>query len=310
MTGPRKILAVLMTIGVLLWSLQVRADEALDLEKATTSYDAGRYEEGAERLRRLLDPKRSNALRDEDKVLSARAYYTACLVALGREQEARQQIDKIYRQRPTYKPDPVVFPAGVIDLFVEERQHLEKELLEAEAAKRQREQQEWLVKEKAREEQEAHLAELRRLASEESVVVRNSRWIAAVPFGVGQFQNGDTALGYTLLVTEVLAAGAALGTTVALVALSADAASHLHLQPDWMVDWKEANQRFQAVGQVANYSSLVFAALAVGGILQAEVAFVPGKQEVRSRPLPQSPPVAPTVSVGQAGVLLGLQGRF
>ena len=36
---------------------------------------------------------------------------------------------------------------------------------------------------------------LEKLASEETVIHVNSRWLALVPFGVGQFQNRQTALG-------------------------------------------------------------------------------------------------------------------
>ena len=43
------------------------------------------------------------------------------------------------------------------------------------------------------------ITELERLASEELHVRHNSRWIALIPGGVGQFQNDQDALGWTLL---------------------------------------------------------------------------------------------------------------
>ena len=60
------------------------------------------------------------------------------------------------------------------------------------------------------------------LASQESVVVRHSRWIAALPFGVGQFQNGQEGLGYALLVSEALLAGASITSGVIYMELLAD----------------------------------------------------------------------------------------
>jgi hypothetical protein len=52
------------------------------------------------------------------------------------------------------------------------------------------------------------------------------------------------------------------------------------------------------------------AVLALGGILQAELAFVPEIREVRTRPLPTPPPMLPTVGAVDSGFVLGVFGKF
>jgi hypothetical protein len=58
------------------------------------------------------------------------------------------------------------------------------------------------------------------------------------------------------------------------------------------------------------YSTAALALLAVGGVVQAEIAFVPETKETRSRPVPAPPQVTPTVGGGPSGFLLGFQARF
>src|SRR6185437_9441360 len=41
-----------------------------------------------------------------------------------------------------------------------------------------------------------------------------ARWIAAVPFGAGQFQNGDTVLGVCFAAGEALLGGASIATVL------------------------------------------------------------------------------------------------
>src|SRR5689334_17121152 len=119
MTSSRKISAALAASVVLLATGVARADDATELESAKASYDAGRYPEGAEAFRKILDPTSSRALRSPNAIERARAYYAACLIALGKVDEAKDQFEKLLRQNPRFKPDPVVFPRQVTDPFFE-----------------------------------------------------------------------------------------------------------------------------------------------------------------------------------------------
>jgi tetratricopeptide (TPR) repeat protein len=310
MTSPRKILPAFVTMVMLTRATYVLADEAGDLEKGTSSYDAGRYEEGAERLRQMLDSERVNGLKEPRNIERARAYLAACLVALGRLEEAKREIDRIYRQNPVYIPDPVIFPGRVIDLFADERQRLKEEILKAERAKAEQEKENRLKQEQAREKQQEYLNTLRQLAADESIVVRHSRWIAAVPFGMGQFQNGDTGLAYAFLVSELLALGTSVGSMGVLLTLSTDASNHL-VSPETGrdVDWTDLNQRLRTAQAINIYSTAAFVGLALGGVLHAQLTFVPEVREHRTRPLP-TPPVVPNVSLMDSKFVFGLQGRF
>ena len=61
--------------------------------------------------------------------------------------------------------------------------------------------------EEEKQRQARRLAMLEELASTETVIERHSRWFALVPFGAGQFQNGQTAEGWLFLIGEGLLAG-------------------------------------------------------------------------------------------------------
>src|SRR5262245_26320509 len=100
MTRSRRIPAAVAAIALFLSAGIVRADDATELERGKTSYDAGRYAEGAERFKEILNPASPNALRSAVAVERARAYYAACLIALGRTDEANEQIEKLLRNNP------------------------------------------------------------------------------------------------------------------------------------------------------------------------------------------------------------------
>src|SRR5690606_30400888 len=67
------------------------------------------------------------------------------------------------------------------------------------------------------EERRKRLEELERLAAEETVILENPRWLMHVPFGVGQFQNGNKTLGWTFLIGESVLAATALGSGIILL---------------------------------------------------------------------------------------------
>lgn len=297
-----RLVEALVVCALLARAPHARADEATDVEKGTTSYDAGRYAEGAERFHQMLDPANPNSLKDPKKIQRARAYYAACLIAMKRIDEAKEQIERIYRQEPMYMPDPVVFPGEVLDLFADSRQRFKEQILKesqlhADGAK------------KAQQEVDDYVAKLRALASSETTVVRHQRWMAVIPFGVGQFQNGQDGLGYTFLISEIVAAGLSLGSAGVILALSADGTSRLRAgSPN--VEWADLNDRLETAHTINLCSNIALAALALGGIVHAQLTFVPEVREQRTRTLPQPPRIVPDVSVLPNRFSVGLSGRF
>ena len=123
-----------------------------------------------------------------------------------------------------------------------------------------------------------NLARLRSLASTGESRERNSRWIATVPFGVGQFQNGDKGLGVALGMLEGLAAVSSVVSYVAHERLADEEPSSSEIRSTQSIEtaWRTAN--------IASFS--VFVALAIIGIVDAHVRFVPEHVNYQPRKLP------------------------
>jgi len=299
MTSSRKVPAVIVALAVLFVARLSPADDATELERARTSYDAGRYAEGVERFKEILNPDSPNVLHDPVAVERARAYYAACLIALGRTDEAYGEIEKIYRQNPTYTPDAVVFPGKVVDRFMDVKARFKGEVERAEHTRADAERVQ-------HEKQRAYIDTLQKLASQESVVVRHSRWVAALPFGVGQFQNGQDGLGYALLVTEALLAGVSITAGVIHTQLVAD---YPNYEPGQVV-YDDFVSRKNTARDVSVYSTAALAVIAIGGVVHAQLTFVPEVRESRPRPIPKPPQLTPTVGMAPSGFVLGFSGKF
>jgi len=303
--------ALCLAIAAMSATGAARADDATELERGMNSYDSGRYAEGVERFQQMLDPGSKNALTEQALVERARAYYAACLIALGRAAEANEQIEKIIREDPFYTPDPVVFPGKVLDRFTDIKARMKGEIEQAERARSEAERAARLKQEKAREEQRAYLMALEKLAADESVVTVHSRWVAAVPFGVGQFQNGQTELGFAFLVSESLTLGASVVAHAIHDSLVADYVNTLaDAQGKATIDTAKSESDRRLLVNISAFSSAAFALLVVGGVAQAELSYVPEVREHRKRPVPAPPAVTPSVSLEGPGVSLGVRGSF
>ena len=193
---------------------RARADAVSDLEKAHNAYVAHKYDDAETRLRALLDP-RAGTLKDADNIADARMYLGASLLAQGKKVDAEGVFEQLLRDKPDYQPDSLRVSLQATDALIDVRSRMREELA-AILAERVRQAQEEKAKVDAERQKAAlRLAMLEKLASEETVIQVDSRWLALVPFGVGQFQNGQTALGWTFLATEsLLAAGSAISQLV------------------------------------------------------------------------------------------------
>jgi hypothetical protein len=307
------------------------ADELQVFELAKTRFDAGQYEEAASRFAAMLnagsppcekgptDPAGPPCrITDADLIERARALAAASLIALGRGGEADPYIEQLLLSNPAYAPNPALFQPEVIDRFTAVRARLREKIEAAAKQKADAERAKRLAAQRAREEERRWIEGLRRLAAEERVVERRSRWIAALPFGIGQFQNGDNGLGWAFLVSEVLT-----GATTIVSAIVVGGFEGVDVTPASTptapgeerveVDIDQLNSQIQAATLVNRVAFGVWAGLTVVGIVHAQVTFVPDRVTVRTRPVPPPPPsfsAAPTVSVGPGAVGLGVKGRF
>ena len=201
-----------------------------------------------------------------------------------------------------------MFPPPVLDRFLQVRQSLYDEIRQAEEErlrKARAEAERRLERERAEVER---INDLERLATRELVITRNRRWIGFLPFGAGQFQNGNEGLGWVFLTSE-----AVLGAT-ALTSLGV----FTHFQRE-SPELKNPNNNavidtWYTLFEVTSYSFLGVAAL---GILEAQLSFVPEFREQRSRPLPQKlrrassvTEIRPGFTPTPEGVVFGVSGKF
>jgi len=274
------------------------ADPASDLEKAHSAYVAHKYDDAEKRLRALLDPQ-TGTLTDPDAVADARMYLGAVLVAEGKKDLAAEVFEQLLLERPDYQPDPLRVALQGIDALIDARTKLRDRLEAIQAEKVRKAQEERARVEESRRRAAERQALIEKLASEEVVIERNSRWMALVPFGVGQFQNRQAALGWMFLSSElVFAAGSVVGAAASLYNVERENASvALHITTTAM----QYESRAESAFVVGDVFAAAFAFAAIAGIVHAELTFVPEFVEMRSRPLPPVS-VFPVVAPGGAGL--------
>ncbi len=279
------------------------------LERARSYYQSGAYDSCVDSYQELFEQLDDPAEQVPSKALEqARVYFAACLLAQGRESDADRQLRQAMQENPLMaSPDPVVFPAQVRDLFFK----VKADFLEL--IRKAQEEQLRAAREEERQRQEQALAERRRvrqlelLASQEVLVHENQRWIAALPFGVGQFQNGDDVLGGVFLVGE-------LGLLAAAVT-SAAVQLHVHHEAGGgsnVIQGSKFNDPLDTAYRVFLWSGAGFVLVAGLGILEAQVNFI-DEIPVGTRKRRQSPParsVLPEVSAVEGGALFGVRGTF
>jgi hypothetical protein len=277
------------------------ADARVDLEKAHNAYAAQKYEDAEARLRALLDAK-TGELKDPDNIADARMYLAATLLAEKKGDEAATVLEQLLLDRPDYQPDPLRVSLAAADALTDARTRIRDRLKAI-----QEEKVRLALEAKAKAEAEAkkaalRLAMLEKLASTEVVIERHSRWVGLVPFGTGQFQNGQTAEGWLFLVSEgLLGVGSAVaggfsffysahGTDVYNQGDRATGASY----------WK-ASGYAAITGDVLAGGLLL---TAVAGIVHAQATFVPERVETRKREIPAlSLSVKPVVGPGGLGIV-------
>ncbi|HXX66226.1 MAG TPA: hypothetical protein VEK07_03540 [Polyangiaceae bacterium] len=276
-----------------------RADPASDLEKAHSAYVAHKYDDAEKRLRALLDPQ-TGTLTDPDAVADARMYLGAVLVAEGKKDVAAEVFEQLLLERPDYQPDPLRVALQGIDALIDARTRLRDRLEAIQAEKVRKAQEERARIEASRQRAAERQALIEKLAAEEVVIERSSRWIALVPFGVGQFQNRQAALGWMFLSSEsVFAVGSVVGAAAWLYNVGQEDAS-IARRNATTANLYEGRARSAFV--VGDVFAAAFAFAAIAGIVHAELTFVPEFVETRSRPLP---PVSVFPAIGPRGVGIG-----
>jgi len=313
MRALRRFLAASAFALVVLGGRAASAQGRVDVEKARAAYLARNYAEAEERLRALVDPK--TGLKDVSLLSQARMYLAAVLLAQNKRELGAEVFEKLILEDAAFEPDPLSFPGDVINTFFDVRVQLQERIRQAaqnsarlEAEKRARAEQE-------RRRQEAWLAKVKQLATEEKITVHNSRVVALLPFGAGQFQNREPVLGWMFLVSEsALVLGTMITVPLFIYADGRKNGQGADLERKAQI-YKDRADTIQTVNL-----SLVgaFAAVAITGIVQANLAYVPEISETKKRELPPesrlTPLVAPVArsegSFMPQGGIVGVGGTF
>ena len=259
-------------------ALPVAADELSDFEAARRNYDRQNYTKAARGLESLVGgvvPRATNPV----VRLESRKYLGATYLFLGNEKAAREQFRLLLEEDPEYDIDPVAFPEAVVQTFQEEKKKITAERARKDALEAAREQQERSqeLEELIREQQ--RIQALEELAATETVEKVNSRWIAALPFGIGQFQNEDRALGIMFAVTETAFLAASIATFIGHNSLRDENPAPEEL---------ERARRVERALRIGNWVSVgAFLSFAVAGIIEAEVRFKPVIRTTRKRQVPE-----------------------
>lgn len=315
----------LLSLAIAFSCRDARADDSQQFELLKGLFYAGQYEDVVKRAVLLLDTSNPACatvegaptvpqtchLADGVLIERSREMQVVALVALKRQGDADVIMEKMLRQNPAYSPEPGALPATVVERLREIKARLQKELEDEARRKADEQRNKILQQQKSSEEERRWIAQLSALASKETVIEKRSRLVAFLPFGVGQLHNGDTGLGMLFLASQAAAAGSAIvfGTLHAFYASVDPNTKDANGSP---VDRPALAERVRVTALGNQISFATWGALAVAGIVQANVAFVPEVRTTRDRPIPKrpQPAVVPTVVASGDGVSVGLVGSF
>ncbi|HWE24940.1 MAG TPA: hypothetical protein VG496_13460 [Myxococcales bacterium] len=188
---------------------------------AQRDFEYGDYTRVAQRLSSLVEVGRF-----QTPELRARAYTllgeALLLHTPPREAEAHRAFLELLYLDPDTELDPFYVPPRVIEFFEREKKELEPQLAPLRAQRRaEKEMRRKALEEEAvrrqREEAERRMRAIQ--PNVERTVVQHEFWVSLLPFGIGQLQNGDKSLGYTLATLEVIFGAASAGSTLLIETL-------------------------------------------------------------------------------------------
>lgn len=240
------------------------------------AYDEADYERAVSLFERLVGSE-PPLLDNQFLVRESRKYLGAAYMFVDRRQDAERQFALLLEDAPEYEIDQS-FPLEIKRVFSAVQERLEERRRLEEEERRRREAEERAREIEALRRAQGRELRLRELARTEAVEVRNSRWIAAIPFGVGQFQNGDDTLGWILAVSE---GALAVGSVVLAVIWSS-----LADQNPSDADRAEAVLLESNLRLANQITGGLFWLTAIAGVVDAQIRFVPVTREERQRDLP------------------------
>lgn len=254
---------------------------------------SGDYVRAARDLAALLARGDSAAVRTVRTV--ARKYLAASYFAQGERTDAERIIRELLDDDPTARLDPVQFERGFVRLYDDVvramQRTLDRNLAEQAEARRRAE-----VERANRQEL------LGQLLNTEARVELVPRWEMFVPFGVGQFANGQNVAGVLFLLAESVFIGGAVASAIVDQTLASPTLPAGNWDSTDAVDSQRAD--LATTMRILNWTSLtLFAATTVAGVVHANLTYNP------TRVLQRTPrPVPPALQGVQISALPGGAG--
>jgi tetratricopeptide (TPR) repeat protein len=253
----------------------VLATPTADLKRARDRYEFGAYADAAAAVQQLLaaSPDLPEGQRVEAwRILGLSEYQ------LGDRGASRAAFVNLLSVDPDYTLDPFLVPPQIVEFFDRIKAEAEPQLQPLRDRRRELKEQERLAEEARRK----LLAEeaIRAGPPTKLVVVQEHVYILNfLPFGAGQFQNGEPTKGTIIAVSQVLLAATNLGAILAHNAIAQDPSRRCSVSsptncsnppiPD------SDRQLLQNIDVVKYVSAGLFWAVYVYGVADALVHYVP-----------------------------------
>lgn len=281
-----------------------------ELQRGKNAYDRGEFSRAVEIVRPLLYPE--IRLESDNKMVQAHRILGVSYLFENKPDEAALEFRRLLQIAPDYHFDPLLDPPEVVDFFNTVRKGYGSELAQLEAKRKEAEQ--------ARQRDLEQCEKVRAgPAVIEKRVGRNSFFVNFLPFGAGQFQNGQRKKGWAFLVTESLLGSASVGafaTNLAVYGLRQQRRCRVDsgsaaCPPDLIDHTQENRARWLTRVQVAS-GAMFFGAIA-WGILDALYYYEPETQLSlvgAAKRTPSSPTLRLSPTVIQRTIGPGLYFRF
>jgi len=247
------------------------------MARARVTFEYGDYAQASKLLSALVEAGRFDSLQtraEAYRLLGLSLFYQ------GRKGEAYKAFLEYLYIDPDAELDPFFVPPAAVSFFEQVKKEAEPRLQPLRAQKQaQLDAQKRATAEEAERRKQRELeAERKRIQeispSIERRVVQHEFWVTMMPFGIGQFQNGDRKLGTFLAVSQLITGAASAGSALLIEQLRDNATGKFDDNGPGATPYKSA-QRLNVVKWVG---AALFYGLWVGGAIQAAINFKPEEQ--------------------------------
>jgi tetratricopeptide (TPR) repeat protein len=251
------------------------------MNRARVTFEYGDYAQASKLLSALLEAGRFESLQaraEAYRLLGLSLFYQ------GRKGEAYSAFLEYLYINPDAELDPFYVPPAAVAFFEQVKREAEPRLAPLRAQKRaEQEAQKKLAAEEAERRRQRELEEERKRLlqispSVERRVIQHEFWVTMMPFGIGQFQNGDRKLGIFLATSQLVAGAASAGSALLIEQLRDNATGRFDDRGPGSTPYKTA-ARLNVVKWVG---AALFYALWAGGAIQAAVSYK-GEEQLPDR---------------------------